>query len=48
MRAWRAYVVGKAVLDSRLHQDLQQQHQLALAGYACPAELTVQSVVREG
>src|SRR5918998_4207849 len=33
MRAWRAYVVGKAVLDSRLHQDLQQQHQLALADY---------------
>ncbi|MDQ5855757.1 MAG: MarR family transcriptional regulator [Actinomycetota bacterium] len=33
MRAWRAYVVGKAVLDSRLHQDLQRQHQLALADY---------------
>ena len=33
MRAWRAYVVGKAVLDSRLHQDLQQRHQLALADY---------------
>ena len=33
MRAWRAYVVGKAMLDSRLHHDLQQHHQLALADY---------------
>jgi DNA-binding MarR family transcriptional regulator len=33
MRAWRAYVVGKAMLDSRLNHDLQQHHQLALADY---------------
>ncbi|MGH3900754.1 MAG: MarR family winged helix-turn-helix transcriptional regulator [Pseudonocardiaceae bacterium] len=33
MRAWRAYVVGKALLDYRLHRDLQEGHQLALADY---------------
>ncbi|MGH4008165.1 MAG: MarR family winged helix-turn-helix transcriptional regulator [Pseudonocardiaceae bacterium] len=33
MRAWRAYVVGKALLDSQLNRDLQEQHQLALADY---------------
>lgn len=33
MRAWRAYVVGKALLDSRLNRDLQQEHQVALADY---------------
>jgi DNA-binding MarR family transcriptional regulator len=33
MRTWRAYVVGKALLDSRLHRDLQEGHQLALADY---------------
>ncbi len=33
MRAWRAYVVAKALLDSRLHRDLQEEHQLGLADY---------------
>ncbi len=33
LRAWRAYVVGKTLLDSRLHRDLQEEHQLALADY---------------
>ena len=33
MRTWRAYVVGKALLDSRLHRDLQERHHLALADY---------------
>jgi DNA-binding MarR family transcriptional regulator len=33
MRAWRAYVVGKALLDAQLNRDLQQEHQLALADY---------------
>ncbi|MGH3784057.1 MAG: MarR family winged helix-turn-helix transcriptional regulator [Pseudonocardiaceae bacterium] len=33
MRAWRAYVVGKAVLDAQLNRDLQERHQLALADY---------------
>lgn len=33
MRTWRAYVVGKALLDSRLHRDLQHKHHLALADY---------------
>ncbi len=33
MRAWRAYVVAKALLDSRLNRDLQEEHQLALADY---------------
>jgi DNA-binding MarR family transcriptional regulator len=33
MRAWRAYVVGKQLLDAQLNRDLQEQHQLALADY---------------
>jgi len=33
MRTWRAYVVGKTLLDSRLHRDLQEEHHLALADY---------------
>ncbi|MGQ0715802.1 MAG: MarR family winged helix-turn-helix transcriptional regulator [Pseudonocardiales bacterium] len=33
MQAWRAYVVGKALLDFRLNRDLQEEHQLALADY---------------
>ena len=33
MRAWRAYVVGKAVLDAQLNRDLQECHQLALGDY---------------
>lgn len=33
MRTWRAYVVGKALLDYRLHRDLQEEHDLALADY---------------
>ncbi len=33
MRAWRAYVVGSALLEYRLHRDLQEAHGLALADY---------------
>jgi DNA-binding MarR family transcriptional regulator len=33
MRAWRACVVGKALLDAQLNRDLQDEHQLALADY---------------
>jgi DNA-binding MarR family transcriptional regulator len=33
MRAWRAYVVGKAVLDAQLNRDLQECHKLALGDY---------------
>jgi DNA-binding MarR family transcriptional regulator len=33
MRAWRAYVVGKALLDGQLNRDLQEEHQLVLADY---------------
>jgi DNA-binding MarR family transcriptional regulator len=33
MRAWRAYVVGKAMLDAQLNRDLQEHHQLALGDY---------------
>lgn len=33
MRAWRAYVVGKSLLDSRLNRDLQDEHALTLADY---------------
>lgn len=30
---WRAYAVGKELLDFRLNRDLQEEHQLALADY---------------
>lgn len=33
MRAWRAYVIGKQLLDIRLNRDLQEEHQLALGDY---------------
>lgn len=33
MRTWRAYVVGKALLDSRLHRELQEEHHLALVDF---------------
>jgi DNA-binding MarR family transcriptional regulator len=33
MRTWRAYAVGKELLDFRLNRDLQEAHQLALADY---------------
>jgi len=33
MAAWRAYVVGSALLTYRLHRDLQERHGLALADY---------------
>jgi DNA-binding MarR family transcriptional regulator len=33
MRAWRAYVVGTALLECQLNRELQQAHQLALADY---------------
>lgn len=33
MRAWRSYVVGKALLDARLNRDLQEEHHLTLADY---------------
>ncbi|MGH3773364.1 MAG: MarR family winged helix-turn-helix transcriptional regulator [Pseudonocardiaceae bacterium] len=33
MRAWRAYVLGKTLLDAQLNRDLQEEHQLGLADY---------------
>ncbi len=33
MEAWRAYVVGSALLAYRLHHDLQLRHGLGLADY---------------
>lgn len=33
MAAWRSYVVGKSLLDERLHRELQESHGLALADY---------------
>lgn len=33
MRAWRAYVVAKNLLDAQLNRDLQEEHQLTLADY---------------
>jgi DNA-binding MarR family transcriptional regulator len=33
MRVWRAFVVGKALLDAQLNRELQDEHQLTLADY---------------
>lgn len=33
MRTWRAYVVGKTLLDAALNRDLQEEHQLTLGDY---------------
>lgn len=33
MRAWRAYKVSSALLDNRLHRELQEGHGLALDDY---------------
>ncbi|MQA16880.1 MAG: MarR family transcriptional regulator [Pseudonocardiaceae bacterium] len=33
MRAWRAYAVGSALLEYRLHRDLQEAHGITLADY---------------
>lgn len=33
LRAWRAYVVGSALLEQRLHHDLQEGHGLAFGDY---------------
>lgn len=33
MRAWRSYVVGAALLDERLHRELQDKHGVSLADY---------------
>lgn len=33
MRAWRAYKVSSALLDNRLHRELQEAHGLALDDY---------------
>jgi DNA-binding MarR family transcriptional regulator len=46
MRTWRAYVVGKALLDSRLHRDLQAEHHLALADYELLVRLSEASCGR--
>ncbi|SHE69676.1 MarR family winged helix-turn-helix transcriptional regulator [Streptoalloteichus hindustanus] len=33
MRAWRAYIVGSQMLEYRLHRDLAESHDVALADY---------------
>lgn len=33
MRAWRAYLVGKELLEAQLNRDLHEEHQLALVDY---------------
>lgn len=40
MAAWRAYVGGSALLNYRLHRDLQERHGLALADYEILARLS--------
>lgn len=32
-RAWRAYVIGIALLQSRLHRELQAEHDISLTDY---------------
>lgn len=32
-RAWRAYVIGIALLQSRLHRELQDEHDISLTDY---------------
>jgi DNA-binding MarR family transcriptional regulator len=33
MRAWRAYIIGSAMLGYRLHRELQDNHAVSLADY---------------
>jgi DNA-binding MarR family transcriptional regulator len=42
MRAWRAYIVGSALLEYRLNRELQEEHDLALSDYEILARLSEQ------
>jgi len=42
MRAWRSYIVGSAMLECRLHRELQDGHGLALADYEILVRLSEQ------
>lgn len=42
MAAWRAYIVGSALLEHRLSRDLQLDHGLSLADYEILVELSEQ------
>ncbi|GGM58308.1 MarR family transcriptional regulator [Longimycelium tulufanense] len=42
MRAWRAYIVGSQMLEYRLHRDLAEEHDLALADYEILVRLSEQ------
>jgi DNA-binding MarR family transcriptional regulator len=42
MRAWRAYVIGAAMLSERLHRELQEGHGVSLADYEILVRLSEQ------
>jgi DNA-binding MarR family transcriptional regulator len=42
MRAWRNYVIGAAMLEDRLHRELQVGHGLSLADYEVMVRLSEQ------
>lgn len=41
-RAWRAYVIGIALLQSRLHRELQEEHDISLTDYEMLVRLSEQ------
>lgn len=40
LRAWRAYIVGSALLEHRLNRELQDEHGVAFADYEILARLS--------
>lgn len=46
MRAWRAYIVGSALLEYRLNRELQEEHGITLADYEILARLSEQPEMR--
>lgn len=46
MRAWRAFIVGSALLEYRLNRELQEEHGLTLADYEILARLSDQPGMR--
>lgn len=46
MGAWRAYIVGSALLECRLNRELQEEHDITLADYEILARLSEQPDMR--
>src|SRR5215216_5182748 len=46
MRAWRAYIVGTALLEYRLNRELLEEHDITLADYEILARLSEQPDMR--